>query len=184
MTENYEIPGPKHRRSRARNLLSQLWFRNVVAAVVAAVTIAAIGFLSFRAPWETYRASVTPAHTVPAGQSQVIDGQTWELGAIRHLGKWPRSFASAIPKGTEISVVTIKRSGPAPAVYCRARITDGTHAWLAESYSGIPFPDGTSDMCSKPGSLQFAFVLPEQTQATAVEIMDGDRISVRLNIPD
>lgn len=114
MTENYEIPGPKHRRSRARNLLSQLWFRNVVAAVVAAVTIAAIGFLSFRAPWETYRASVTPAHTVPAGQSQVIDGQTWELGAIRHLGKWPRSFASAIPKGTEISVVTIKRSGPAP----------------------------------------------------------------------
>ncbi|WP_323753500.1 hypothetical protein [Mycobacteroides abscessus] len=155
-----------------------------MAAVVAAVTIAAIGFLSFRGPWATYRRRVTPAHTLPAGQLQVVDGQARELRAIPHLGNRPRSFASAIPKRPEFSSPTIKRPGPAPAVYCRARITDGTHAWLDESYSGIPFPDGTSDMCSKPGSLQFAFVLPEQTQATAVEIMDGDRISVRLNIPD
>lgn len=184
MTETYEPSVAKHRRSSVQSLFSRLWFRNTVAGAVAAVTIVAIGFLSFREPWNTYRASVTPQHTVPAGQSQIIDGQMWELGPIRHLGRWPRAFSSTIPKGTEISVVTIKRSGPAPQTYCRARITDGAHAWLAESYSGIPFPDGTSDMCSKPGSLMFAFVVPEQIRATSVDIMDGDRISVRLNIPD
>lgn len=176
----------RHRQAGPR-LWSRLWFKNLVAALVVVVAFTGLAVVSFRGPWRTYQDSIRPAHVVQAGQSATIYGQTWQLGQIRHLGKLPRGWNSAIPKGTQLAVVTIERSGtPQPDMYCQALLTDGVRNWKGDQIEySIPLPDDTSNSCVKPGSLQFTFLVPEDSHPTAVDVIEayGTAILIRFEIP-
>lgn len=177
--------GPRHSLA-GKGLWSRLWFKNAVSGVVVVVAFSGLALVSFRGPWRTYQDSVTPAHLVRAGQIETIDGQTWQLGRIKHLGKLPRAWNSKVPKGTELAVVTIERSGPSsPDMYCQALLTDGVRSWKGDqTVYTVPLPDGVSSSCVKPGSLQFSFLIPEDAHPTAVDIIEayGTRILIRFEI--
>ena len=83
------------------------------------------------------------------------------------------------------SVVTIRRQGTGPDEPCRGALTDGTRRWEAESIglrSVLP-PSQTTGNCSAPGPVQFTFILPRDTTATAVDVLGyDDRIMVRLEL--
>ncbi|ORA60016.1 hypothetical protein [Mycobacteroides franklinii] len=178
--------GARHRRIGS-GLWSQLWFKNTVAGLIVVAAFTGLAVVSFRGPWRTYQDSVRPAHVVQAGQTETIDGQTWQLGQIRHFGKLPGAWNSAIPKGTQLAVVTIERSGtPQPDMYCQALLTDGVRSWKGDQIEyTVPLPDGTSNSCRKPGPLQFTFLLPEDSHPTAVDIIEayGTQILIRFEIP-
>lgn len=181
------IDSAKHRRDQRGVLRDKLWFRNVIATVAVVVLFVIIATISFWGPWREYQASIRPEYLVPAGQSAAVHDQTWELGEIRRLGKRQGALNTVLPKGTQLIMVTIKRSGPPPAdMYCAARITDGTHMWKAEfDNGGVRIPDGSTQSCGRPGDLLFVFLMPDDIEPQAVEITEniGGKILVRLDLP-
>ena len=74
-----------------RALLSRLWVRNAVGAVVAAAAIAVIVFTSLGDSWTTYRRSVVPGAVVPVGQSGDAEGYTWKIKGSKYLNRSPRT---------------------------------------------------------------------------------------------
>ncbi|BAX97594.1 hypothetical protein MSTE_02281 [Mycobacteroides stephanolepidis] len=169
---------PRHRREHAPDQLplrSRLWFRNVVAGVIVIAVFSGVWAVSFRDSWRDYRASVVPLHVIATGQSGDAYGQTWRLAGVRRLGKAPRGANGVIPKGAELAVVTIERSGPVPQnFFCDGRITDGEHQWPEAPfllYTVTP-PDGVVDHCDKPGNLQFSFLVPDDVTMTAVDLVN------------
>ncbi|WP_234802699.1 hypothetical protein [Mycobacteroides salmoniphilum] len=188
-----DIEGPRHRRENTTNdppLHSRLWFRNVIAGAVVIAVFTGVWVISFRGPWLDYRASVKPLNLIAAGQSGDAYGQTWRLVGVTHLGKAPRGANGIVPKGAELAVVTIERSGPVPDnFFCVGRMTDGSHLWPEAQfllYTG-PLPDGVVNHCEKPGNLQFTFLVPDDVTMTAVDLVNPvggtGEILVRLEIP-
>ncbi len=166
---------------------SALWVRNLIGAVVAAAALAVLVFTGLGGlaeSWAGYRHTVVPGAVVPAGGSGDADGHTWKIDAIRHLNRSPSEFGPPLPPGTVLTVITVDRSGPAPAdAICNGVITDGNRRWNSEriGFFSAPAGDGMTSLCNQPGLLQFTFLLPQDVVPTAVDIvaLDG-RITVRL----
>jgi hypothetical protein len=163
---------------------SALWVRNMIGAIIAAAAIAVLFITGMGESWTTYRHTVVPEAVVPKGQSRDADGRSWKLDAVRHLNRSPEDFGPRLPTGTVLTVVSVDRSGPPQAdVICNGVITDGNRRWKSEGVGGFraPEPDGVTSLCSKPGLLQFTFVLPRDVVPAAMDVttLDG-QITVRL----
>lgn len=167
-----------------RSLLSKLWVRNAVGAVVAAAAIAVIVVTTFADSWTTYRHSVIPGVVVPAGQSGDAEGYTWKINGSKYLNRSPQSYGPPLPTGTVLRVVTVERTGKPPEqVVCNGVITDGKRRWKDQGVGGftVPAGDGATTLCSGTGLLQFTFLLPQDVVPTAMDIVAFDgRITVRL----
>lgn len=163
-----------------------LWQRNTIGAIVAAAALTAYTLTDLWPPWAHYRDTVRPEHVVAARQSQTIDGQTWSIGEVRHLGDIAAPGSQALPDGTVLTVVTVDRSGVTPpGQACGGVLTDGEHRWRGQTLStySIPMAPGAWFNCTKPGPLQWAFLHPTDTVPTAVDVtaLDG-AILVRLQL--
>jgi hypothetical protein len=165
--------------------MTALWKRNAIGAAVAVVALAVFAVCYLRPEWSAYRQTVQPPHVVPAGQSVEMDGLTWRVSSVRHLASSPGVAAPALPRGTVLSVVSIDRSGDAAGQPCVGVLTDGNRHWQAQVvgvYTVLP-PDGVTGNCSKPGPVQFTFVLPQDAVPTAVDITTGNgQIMLRLEL--
>ena len=105
----------------------------------------------------------------------------WVGSPDRHASGPPRQ--AAVPQGATLVVVTIERSGAVLAGRCVGVLTDGRQRWQDQSSSDVIYPTdpGATEFCSKPGSLQFNFLLPSNVTPTAVDVTDGnDGILLRL----
>lgn len=160
-----------------------LWQRNVIGAVVSGVALAVITATTLWPRWSDYRDATEPEHVVPAGESGDAAGQTWRVESVRYLSSSANVLNPDLPQGTIIEVVTLERSGGPGPVACAGMVTDGQRRWSAEYVGGFgpTPPDGSSSTCSKPGPVQFSFLLPSDATPTAVDVTDGlGRILVRL----
>ncbi|ALR14103.1 hypothetical protein [Mycobacteroides saopaulense] len=95
-----------------------------------------------------------------------------------------------VPKGAELAVVTIERSGPVPQnFFCDGKITDGEHLWPKAPFLiyTVPLADGVVDHCDKPGNLEFTFLVPDDVTMTAVDLVNpvgsAGQILVRFELP-
>ena len=165
-------------------MTTALWKRNAIGAAVTVVALAVfIGFYLYP-QWSAYRQTVTPAHMVAASQSAQIDGVTWRVTGVRHLTP-NAGFGLAPPAKTVLAVVSVERIGAGPGSSCIGVLTDGTRRWRAQVVGvyTLPTPDGVSGDCSKPGPLQFTFVLPQDAVPTAVDVTTySGQIMVRLEL--
>ncbi|MET0699692.1 MAG: hypothetical protein ABWY93_08500 [Mycobacterium sp.] len=165
--------------------MTALWKRNLIGAVVVVVALVVYTGTELLPDWSTYRHTVTPAVIVPADQAGTVDGLTWRVTAVRHLAASPRAYADPLPKGTVLEVVSIDRSGAQPDGSCVGVITDGQRRWQAQGVGGFAVtpPDGATGNCTRPGPVQFTFVLPQDAVPTAVDVTDfSGRILVRLTL--
>lgn len=164
--------------------LSALWVRNVIGTIVSAGAIGVLIFTSLGDSWAEYRHTVVPGAVVAAGRSGEADGQTWKIDAIRHLNHSPVSYGPGLPPDTVLTVITVDRTGSPPTEgICRGVITDGERRWKDEGIGGFqpPTTDGVTALCTRPGLLQFAFLLPRDAVPTAMDVVQFDgRITVRL----
>lgn len=168
-----------------RERLSALWVRNLIGAVAVAVAIGVIVATILGDQWTTYRHTVVPKTVVPKGQTGSAGEYTWKVGSVKHLNRTPRSFGPELPAGAVLTVVTVDRSGPLKEEVCYGVITDGERRWKAENIGGFQLPaaDGVTSLCSQPGLLQFAFLLPQDAVPTAMDISGFDgSITVRLQL--
>ncbi len=171
-------PAPRHRAAKSA-WLSKLWVRNLGAVLIAILAVA--GSIAVdpmrRLLFTDYLEARNPA-TVARGDTTTVDGETWKLVSVKQFGKAPLAMKSA-PKGTEITVVRIERTGtPAMTETCRAYLVEGNRRWLAETAFGSqywvkPPDDGTTQDCYKPGPLQFSFLTPVDIKPSAVEITNA-----------
>jgi hypothetical protein len=166
--------------------VTALWKRNVLGGVVVAVALAVYTVTELLPDWSTYRETVTPALVVQTGQAGTSDGQTWRVASVRHLAGSSGTNSTPLPKNTVLEVVSIDRSGTQPdGLLCVGVITDGQQRWQAQGIAGFfenP-PDGVSFNCTKPGPVQFTFLLPQGAVPTAVDVTDfNGRILVRLTL--
>ncbi|WP_137145285.1 hypothetical protein [Mycolicibacterium sp. CR10] len=164
--------------------LSALWQRNLIASIVLACAVGAFVAIDFGPQWAAYRHSVVPEVVVPNGQSGSAAGQTWKLSAVRHQNRSPLNFGPPLPPGTVLTIVDVDRSGTPGAELCTGVITDGDQRWQAEGL-GVFSPiarDGVTATCTKPGRLQFAFLLPHDVVPTAVDVTINGQITVRLEL--
>lgn len=162
-----------------------LWQRNAIGGVVVAAGVVVLAGTTWWSPWTAYRATLHPGHIVAAGQSAPVDGRTWSVGDIRHLGPGDRPGAAPLPKGTVLTVITVDREGPPSEGLCVAVLTDGERRWRGQTpidYAVSPAP-GTSFNCARPGPLQWAFLVPGDVVPTALDITTADgQILVRLDL--
>lgn len=163
----------------------KLWQRNAIGAVVAVVSLAVIVAVDLAPKWSDYRATMQPAVLVPPRQSVTVDGQTWSIGEVRHVGRRVRPLGAPLPAGTVVTVVTVQRSGTPQEAACTGVLSDGTHRWRGQPPSryGLREAADAAPSCAKPGPLQWAFVIPDDVVPTAVDIttLDGS-IAVRLQL--
>jgi hypothetical protein len=164
--------------------LSARSVRNVIGAIITAAAIVVLFVTGMGESWTTYRHTVVPEAVVPKGQSGEAAGRTWRVDAIRHLNRSPADYGPRLPSGTVLTAVTVDRSGIPPAdVICNGVITDGKRRWKSEGVGGFraPEPDGVTSLCSKPGRLQFTFLLPRGAVPAAMDVTTFDgQITVRL----
>lgn len=164
--------------------LSALWQRNLIASIVLACAVAAFVAIDFGPQWAAYRNSVVPEVVVPKGQRGTAAGQTWQLSEVRHTNRSPVNYGPPLPSGTVLTIVDVDRSGTPGAELCTGVITDGEQRWQAEGLGGFsPIArDGVTATCTKPGRLQFAFLLPQDVVPTAVDVTIDGQIKVRLEL--
>jgi len=164
---------------------AKLWQRNMLGGVVALIAVTILAATDLYPSWVKYRDTTVPAVVVPAGQRGGTDGQTWSITDVRHLNSSGTRGAKPLPTGTVLQVVTIDHTGGPEGDMCTGFITDGNRRWQAlylGSY-GLPIPDGVSDRCTKPGPVQFSFLLPHDAVPTAIDVADfNGRIRVRLEL--
>lgn len=163
--------------------LSAQWQRNVIGSIVAVAAVGVFVAVDLGSQWSTYRHTVVPEHEVPTGQTGSADGQTWTVESIRHLNRSPLNFGPPLPPGTVLTIVDIARSGPPTDDLCTGVITDGQRRWEDEGVGGFSpvLADGVTDMCIKPGRLQYAFLLPHDVVPTALDVTTSDgEITVRM----
>jgi hypothetical protein len=164
--------------------MNRLWVRNLIGIAVAVAALTTICFVELSPQWSVYRRTMEPPQVLSPGASASALGQTWRLGSVRRITTLPeRPFGRPIPKGATLAVVTIERSGPPVAGQCVGVLTDGRRRWKDQSSSSVDYPisPGATEFCSKPGPLQFDFLLPSNVRPTAIDITDGsDAILLRI----
>lgn len=156
--------------------MNRLWVRNLIGVAVTAAALATLCVVELYPQWSAYRRTREPEYIVSPGMSAPVLGQTWRLGSVRRINSLPdRPFGPVIPKGATLAVVTIERSGAPVTGMCVGVLTDGRRRWVDQSSSGDVYPTspGATVFCSKPGPLQFNFLLPSNVSPTAVDVIDG-----------
>jgi hypothetical protein len=149
-----------------------LWQRNLVGTLVTVAALAIFGSAIAWPLWTKYRSTVQPAHVVAAHQSFTLDGQTWSVSDLT-TSRRARGSGAPLPEGTVLTTVTVHRMGSIQAGFrCNGILTDGERRWRAV---GPP--------CSEPGSMEWTFLIPDDAQPTAVDVMmlDGS-ILLRLRL--
>ncbi|MGH3955500.1 MAG: hypothetical protein ACRDTI_15850 [Mycobacterium sp.] len=169
----------RHRAPR-HGIWKRLWFRNTVASLVACGAYAASIYLDvLRAPlYADYFEARFPSHSIARGHIESINGQDWSLTDVRELSQVPLA-RKLLPKDTAMMVARIERYGtPSPTEPCQAFLVDGDRRWRAESsfsdYWVKPPDDGTTQVCYKPGPLQFSFLVPVNVKPRWIEILNAD----------
>jgi hypothetical protein len=166
--------------------MNRLWVRNLIGIAVAVAALTTICIVELSPQWSDYRRASEPEQVVSSGASASVLGQTWRLGSVRRITTLPdRPFGASIPKGATLAVVTIERSGTPGTGQCVGVLTDGRRRWQDQSSSSVDYPisPGATLFCSKPGPLQFNFLLPSNVRPTAVDITDGsDAILLRITL--
>jgi len=164
--------------------MNRLWVRNLIGTVVAAAALATICIVELYPQWSHYRQTVVPQRIIASGASASVYGQTWRLGSIRRIDKLPeRRYGPSVPQGATLVVVTLERSGGPITAQCTGVLTDGRRRWQDQSSSSVVYPvsPGATEFCSKPGALQFNFLLPRDVNPTAVDVTDGsDAVVLRV----
>ena|ERR1700733_2032949 len=164
--------------------MSKLWVRNLLGSMLTTGALAVMCIIGQFSQWAIYGHSVTPEHVVGPGASATSFGQTWRLGSIRRITELPkRPTGPTIPQGATLVVVVIERSGVPGSLLCTGILTDGRRRWHDQSSSLVVYPlvRGATQFCSKPGSLQFNFLLPSNVSPTAIDLTDGNgAIALRL----
>ena len=163
-----------------------LWQRNLIGAVVVGAALALLAVTTLWPSWRIYQATVRPQYVVPVRQTGFAHGQEWSVGGIRRLTAVPAPPATPLPAGTVLEVVTVQRSGTAVGISgCMSVLTDGERRWRGEPLSryAIPAAAAADFRCTKPGPLQWAFLLPADAAPTALDVttLDG-QILVRLQL--
>ena len=160
--------------------------RNLIGAAVVGAALTLLAPTALWPPWQIYQSTVRPEHVVPPRQTGSAIGQSWSVGEIRHLAGSPAPSAPPLPAGTVLEVVTVQRSGTvADNPGCMSVLTDGKRRWRGEPLStyAIPAAAGSGFNCTKPGPLQWAFLLPGDAVPTALDVTTlGGEILVRLQL--
>lgn len=149
-----------------------LWQRNLVGALVTVAALAIFGSAIAWPLWTKYRSTVQPAHVVQAHRSFALDGQTWSVSDLT-TSRRARGSGVPLPEGTVLKTVTVNRAGSIqPEFRCNGILTDGQRRWRA---IGPP--------CSEQGPIEWTFLVPDDAEPTAVDIMmlDGS-ILLRLRL--
>jgi len=158
--------------------------RNLIGLLVVMAALATLYVTKYHDNWSVYRNSMVPEATGAPGETVTADDVTWGVEKIRYVRALPGySAGHPLPEGTGAAIVTVKRQGAPTDTGCTGVLTDGVRRWKAEGvgFSAAPLPDGTTDNCTKPGPVQFTFILPRDASPTAVDILDyRGRITVRL----
>jgi hypothetical protein len=161
--------------------MSRLWIRNLTGMSVVVAALAIIGVLDLYPQWSSYRHTVVPQQIIARNGSASAFGQTWRLGSIRRVATLPdRLLGAKVPQGATLAVVIIERSGPPAAQGCTGVLTDGRRRWRDQSASNLVYPEvaGATEFCSKPGPVQFNFLLPSNVTPTAIDITDASNAIV------
>ncbi|UXA20415.1 hypothetical protein [Mycobacterium sp. SMC-4] len=164
----------------------RLWQRNLIGTVVIIVALAVVITTDLVPKWSHYRSTMAPAAVVPARQSLTVEGQSWSIAEVRHLGQRVKPLGTTLPAGTVVTAVTVRRDGPVTAdPACVGVLTDGHHRWRGQPLSRYNIkPAGDAPLsCAQPGPLQWAFLIPEDVVPTAVDVttLDGS-IAIRLQL--
>lgn len=158
--------------------MNRLWVRNLIGIAVVAAALTTICIVELSPQWSLYRRSVVPQQVVSRGASASAFGQTWRLGSVRRIAKLPErpGGPQPVPEGATLAVVTIERSGAPFKGMCIGVLTDGRRRWQDQSSSGVVYPlsPGATEFCSKPGPLQFDFLLPSDVALSAIDVTDAD----------
>jgi hypothetical protein len=146
--------------------------RNLIGVVVAVAAATAIVVADLYPEWSSYRHTIAPQHVIAAGASSSVYGQTWRLGSVRRIADFSDGLLGPAPSGTVLTVVSIDRSGSPTMTECTGVITDGRRRWRVQGLSGFtaPLVAGATPYCSKPGALQFSFLMPSSVAPRAVDI--------------
>jgi hypothetical protein len=166
--------------------MSRLWIINLIAlsAVVAALSV--IGVMELYPQWSAYRHTVVPQRIASREASASAFGQMWRLASFHRTSTLPnRLHGASIPPGATLAVVIIDRSGPPATGVCTGVLTDGRRRWRDQSASSVVYPQvpGATEFCSKPGPLQFDFLLPGDVTPNAIDITDAsDAIVLRIKL--
>lgn len=149
-----------------------LWKRNVIGTVVFAAAAGATTVFVLKPEWERYQRTVQPEHTAAAGESVVVDGQTWRVRNVHRSTRQPGSSLPP-PEGTVVANVVVERSGPAAAgIPCTGFLVDDERSWRA---IGPP--------CGAVQSLRWSFLIPASAEPTAVDVRNPDgSILIRLQL--
>lgn len=137
----------------------QLWKRNAIGAVVSAAALAVAGTFILLPPWERYRQTVAPRHIAAAGQEITADGQTWTVRRVNRSNH-RRGSRAPLPENTVVVNVLVERTGPSLAgTGCRIYLVEGDQTWR-----------GDGGVCSAETSMSVEFLVPSDTEPTAVDI--------------
>jgi hypothetical protein len=166
--------------------VNRLWVRNLLGITVITGSLAANCLAVLFSQWSIYQHSVTPDHVVPRGSTASMSGQTWRLGSVQRITKLPdRAGRPPIPPGATLMAVVIERSIGTNRLLCTGVLTDGRQRWRDQSSSLVVYPlvPGATQFCSKPGPLQFDFLLPRNVNPSAIDLTDGNgAIGLRFEI--
>lgn len=150
----------------------QLWKRNAIGAVVSAAALAVASTFILLPSWERYRQTVVPQHSAAAGQAITADGQTWTVRRISRSTD-RRGSRAPLPEDTVVVNVLVERAGPSLAgAGCRVYLVEGDRTWRGEGGG-----------CSAETSMAVEFLVPSDTEPTAVDIKAiSGAILVRLEL--
>jgi hypothetical protein len=161
--------------------LTGLWQRNLLGSIVVLAALGVLVAVDLWPHWSAYRHSVVAQRVAPPRAAVTVDGQTWQVQSVRHLGANPARFGPELPPGAVLTVITVARSGGSPGPACTGVLTDGNRRWSPDVGFSVPLADGATRNCARPGPVQFTFLVPADAVPTALDItrLDG-QILVRL----
>lgn len=166
--------------------MNRLWIRNLTGMSVVVAALAVIGVIDLYPQWSSYRHTVVPQQIISRDGSASAFGQTWRLGSVRRIATLPdRPFGAKVPQGATLTVVIVERTGPPATQGCTGVLTDGRRRWRDQSNSNVVYPEvaGATEFCSKPGAVQFNFLLPSNVTPTAIDVTDvSNAIVLRIQL--
>jgi hypothetical protein len=162
-----------------------LFKRNLIGLLIVVGALGVLYVTKLGPAFSHYRDTGRPEHIAAPGAGTPAYGWTWRVESADRRAIFPGPLVKPLPPGTKGYLVTVAREGTGPATLCRGVLTDGTRRFAAEGLGPrAPTPPlGTSTTCTASGPVQFAFIVPRDVAATAVDVVGpNDQIMVRLQL--